>query len=91
MSVESVWVVVECFNPIQLPIITYNHNNLSDHNGFGLGKSLYKPLWPEPNGFSNHNNFQNIHIVGVYSDYLSAQKATNCAPNRKLLGPTIIQ
>lgn len=72
MSSEPVWIVIESISPLQIPIITYEHNK----NALRYGTSLHQPLWgdlpsfppslnphkgimPEPVNFMKPNNFPN--------------------------------
>lgn len=72
MSSEPVWIVIESVSPLQLPIITYEHNK----NALRYGTSSHQPLWgdlpsfssglnphrgviPEPANFMKPNNFPN--------------------------------
>ena len=56
----------------------------------------HRSILPEPQNFLKPNNIQqreplaNIKLVGVYSNFESAQLAVGVAPNRKLLGPTVL-
>lgn len=110
MSTEAVWIVIESVSPLQIPIMTYDHNK----NFMRLGTSQHQPLWdsvpsltiglnphrgifPEPPNYVKPHNLTNrdslgsIRLVGVFSNLESAQAAVACSPNRKLLGPSIVQ
>jgi len=49
------------------------------------------PNFMKPNNFTGKDSLGSIKLVGVYANYESAQSAVLCIPNRKLLGPAIIQ
>ncbi len=69
----------------------------SDLPNSPLGLNFYKGIYPEPQNFMKPHKFNNkdslssIKLVGVYANLESAQLAVACAPNRKLLGPGLIQ
>jgi hypothetical protein len=56
----------------------------------------HRSILPEPQNFVKPNNINqrdslvNIKLVGVYSNFESAQLAVGVAPNRKILGPTVV-
>jgi hypothetical protein len=56
----------------------------------------HRSILPEPQKFLKPNNIHqreplvNIKLVGVYSNFESAQLAVGVAPNRKILGPTVV-
>ena len=56
----------------------------------------HRSILPEPQNFVKPNNINqrdslvNIKLVGVYSNFESAQLAVGVAPNRKILGPTVL-
>jgi hypothetical protein len=69
----------------------------SDLPNSPLGLKLHNDIYPEPQNFMRPQNFQSkeslssIKLVGVFANLESAQLAAGCAPNRKLLGPGIVQ
>ena len=105
MSSEALWIVIESVNLIQLPIMTYDYDtNFTEleqpvwYEPRNLMRSdnSHRSILPEPQNFLKPNNIQqreplaNIKLVGVYSNFESAQLAVGVAPNRKLLGPTVL-
>ena len=68
-----------------------------DSSGFPMGLNPHKGIVPEspnfikPHNFPNRDMLSSIRLVGVFGNLESAQGAVSCAPNRKILGPTVIQ
>ncbi len=69
----------------------------SDLSSSPLGMNHHNDIYPEPQNFMKPHNFHNkdslssIRLVGVFANLETAQLAVGCAPNRKLLGPGLIQ
>jgi len=49
------------------------------------------PHFMKPHNFTKKDSLESIRLVGVFTNYESAHSAVLCIPNRKLLGPAIIQ
>ena len=108
MTSEAVWIVIESVSPLEIPIMTYDHNKNSTISGsslhlwnetqsFPMGLNPHKGIIPEPPNFLKPNNFpvknslSSIKLIGVFTNLKSAQAACGFSPNRKILGPTIVQ
>ena len=69
----------------------------TDSANLSMGLNPHKGIYPEPQnfmkpyGFQNADSLSSIRLVGVFTNYESAQAAIGCAPNRKLLGPAVAQ
>jgi hypothetical protein len=69
----------------------------SDLPNSPLGINFHNDIYPEPQNFTRPQNFHNkdslssIKLVGIFANLESAQLAVGCAPNRKLLGPGVVQ
>jgi hypothetical protein len=93
MSVEPLWIVIESISLINhIPIITYEQPT----NFFESEISRwYKPynLIQQNNHPRTilHESLANIKLVGIYSNFESAQLAVRFAPNRKILGPAVVK
>jgi hypothetical protein len=90
---------IESVSSIQIPIINYNRVNQLRFNPMGLVDMVEPsyPFYPEPPNFvkpehlSNKDKLSTIRLVGIYMDFNTAQNIARASPNRKLLGPGILE
>ena len=79
------------FTELEQPIWYEPHNSIRSEP-----RNSHRSILQEQQNFLKPSNIQqreplvNIKLVGVYSNFESAQLAVGVAPNRKLLGPTVL-